>query len=109
MKIKPLADRVLVKNDKAETKTASGLIIPEAAQEKTQTAVVVEVGPGTDENKITVKKGDRIMYDKYAGTQVKIDGEDHLILRMSDIIAVIEQMNYHVAALHAMTCELIIQ
>ena len=91
MKIKPLADRVLVKNDKAETKTASGLIIPEAAQEKTQTAVVVEVGPGTDENKITVKKGDRIMYDKYAGTQVKIDGEDHLILRMSDIIAVIER------------------
>ncbi|MCR4947766.1 MAG: co-chaperone GroES [Treponema sp.] len=89
MKIKPLADRVLVKNDKAETKTAGGLIIPEAAQEKTQTAVVVEVGPGTDENKITVKKGDRIMYDKYAGTQVKIDGEDHLILRMSDIIAVI--------------------
>ncbi len=85
MKIKPLADRVLVKNDKAETKTASGLIIPEAAQEKTQTAVVVEVGPGTDENPITVKKGDRIMYDKYAGTQVKIDGEDHLILRMSDI------------------------
>ena len=90
MKIKPLADRVLVKNDKAETKTASGLIIPEAAQEKTQTAVVVGVGPGTDEDKITVKKGDRIMYDKYAGTQVKIDGEDHLILRMSDIIAVIE-------------------
>ena len=94
MKIKPLADRVLVKNDKAETKTASGLIIPEAAQEKTQTAVVVEVGPGTDENKITVKKGDRIMYDKYAGTQVKIDGEDHLILRMSDIIAVIEQTEF---------------
>ena len=89
MKIKPLADRVLVKNDKAETKTASGLIIPEAAQEKTQTAVVVEVGPGTSETPITVKKGDRIMYDKYAGTQVKIDGEDHLILRMSDIIAVI--------------------
>ena len=90
MKVKPLADRVLVKNDKAVTKTASGIIIPEAAQEKTQTAVVVEVGPGTDENPITVKKGDRIMYDKYAGTQVKIDGEDHLILRMSDIIAVIE-------------------
>ena len=90
MKIKPLADRVLVKNDKAETKTAGGLIIPEAAQEKTQTATVVEVGPGTEKVKITVKSGDRIMYDKYAGTQVKIDGEDHLILRMSDIIAVIE-------------------
>ena len=71
MKIKPLADRVLVKNDKAETKTAGGLIIPEAAQEKTQTAVVVEVGPGTDEVKITLKKGDRIMYDKYAGTPIK--------------------------------------
>ena len=90
MKIKPLADRVLVKNDKAETKTAGGLIIQEPAQEKTQTAVVVEVGPGTEENPITVKKGNRIMYDKYAGTQVKIDGEEHLILRMSDIIAVIE-------------------
>ena len=90
MKVKPLADRVLVKNDKAETKTASGLIIPEAAQEKTQTACVVEVGPGTDYVKITVKKGDRIMYDKYSGTQIKIDGEDHLILKMSDIIAVIE-------------------
>ena len=90
MKVKPLADRVLVKNDKAETKTAGGLIIPEAAQEKTQTACVVAVGPGTDDVKITVKAGDRIMYDKYSGTQVKIDGEDHLILKMSDIIAVIE-------------------
>ncbi|MCR5400504.1 MAG: co-chaperone GroES [Treponema sp.] len=90
MKVKPLADRVLVKNDAAETKTASGLFIPEAAQEKTQTAVVVDVGPGTDEEKITVKAGDRIMYDKYAGTQIKIDGVDHLIVRMSDIIAVIE-------------------
>lgn len=90
MKVKPLGDRVLVKNDKAETKTMSGIIIPEAAQEKTQTATVVEVGQGTDDIKITVKAGDRIMYDKYAGTPLKIDGEDHLILRMSDIIATIE-------------------
>ncbi|MBP3709188.1 MAG: co-chaperone GroES [Treponema sp.] len=90
MNIKPLADRVLVKNEKAESKTASGIIIPEAAQEKTQTAVVVAVGPGTEEEKITVKKGDRIMYDKYAGTQIKIDNEDHLILKMNDIIAIIE-------------------
>ena len=89
MTIKPLADRVLVKNDKAETKTTSGIYIPEAAQEKTQTASVVEVGPGTDDVKITVKKGDRIMYDKYAGTQIKMDGEDYLILKMNDIIAVI--------------------
>ena len=90
MKVKPLADRVLVKNDKAETKTSSGIIIPEAAQEKTQTATVVEVGPGTEKVKISVRNGDRIMYDKYAGTQIKIDGEDHLILKMDDIIAVIE-------------------
>ncbi|MBQ9630706.1 MAG: co-chaperone GroES [Treponema sp.] len=90
MKVKPLADRVLVKNEKAETKTASGIIIPEAAQEKTQTAVVVAVGPGTADEKITVKVGERIMYDKYAGTQIKIDNEDHLILKMSDIIATIE-------------------
>lgn len=90
MTLKPLADRVLVKNDKAETKTSSGIIIPEAAQEKTQTATVVEVGPGTEKVKTSVKNGDRIMYDKYAGTQIKIDGEDHLILKMDDIIAVIE-------------------
>ena len=90
MKIKPLADRVLVKNEKAESKTASGIIIPEAAQEKTQTAKVVAVGPGTEEDKITVKVGERIMYDKYARTQIKINNEDHLILKMSDIIAVIE-------------------
>ena len=89
MKLRPLADRVLAKPEKAETKTASGIIIPDAAQEKTQTAVI-EVGPGTEDEKITVKKGDKIMYDKYAGTPVKIDGEDHLILRMSDIIAIIE-------------------
>ena len=90
MKIKPLADRVLVKNEKAESKTSSGIIIPEAAQEKTQTAKVIAVGPGTEKEKITVKVGERIMYDKYAGTQIKIDGEDHLILKMSDIIAIIE-------------------
>ncbi|MEE1166143.1 MAG: co-chaperone GroES [Treponema sp.] len=90
MKVTPLADRVLVKNDKAETKTASGIIIPDAAQEKTQTATVVAVGEGTDEVKITVAVGDRIMYDKYSGTAIKIDGEDHLILKMADIIAKID-------------------
>ena len=80
----------LAKPEKAETKTASGIIIPDAAQEKTQTAVIEAVGPGTDKEKITVKVGERVMYDKYAGTSVKIDGEEYLILKNSDIIAVIE-------------------
>ncbi len=91
MKIKPLADRVLVKAEKAETKTASGIIIPDAAQEKTQTAIVEAVGPGTEKDPITVKAGDCIMYDKYAGTQIKMDGEEYLILKNSDIIAIIEK------------------
>ena len=90
MKLKPLADRVLLKQEKAESKTASGIILPEAAQEKTQTAKVEAVGPGTDKEKITVKVGDRVMYDKYSGTQVKIDGEEFLIVKNSDIIAIIE-------------------
>lgn len=89
MKVKPLADRVLLKADKAETKTASGIIIPDAAQEKTQTAIVEAVGPGTEKDPVTVKVGDRIMYDKYSGTQIKIDGEEYLIVKMSDIIAII--------------------
>lgn len=91
MKIKPLADRVLVKPVKAESKTASGIIIPEAAQEKTQTATVEAVGPGTEKDPVTVKVGETIMHDKYAGTQIKIDGEDYLIVKNSDIIAVIEK------------------
>ena len=91
MKVKPLADRVLLKAKKAESKTASGIIIPDAAQEKTQTATVEAVGPGTEKDPITVKKGDRVMYDKYSGTQVKIDGEEYLICKMSDIIAVLEK------------------
>lgn len=89
MKVKPLADRVLLKADKAETKTASGIIIPDAAQEKTQTAIVEAVGPGTEKDPVTVKVGDRIMYDKYSGTQIKINGEEYLIVKMSDIIATI--------------------
>ena len=90
MKVKPLADRVMVKLEKNEAKTAAGIIIPDTAQEKTQQGTVVAIGPGTEKEQITVKSGDRVMYDKYAGTQVKIDGEEHLILKMADIIAVIE-------------------
>jgi chaperonin GroES len=88
MKVKPLADRVMVKLEKNEAKTAGGIIIPDTAQEKTQTGMVVEVGD--DKEVIKVKAGQKVMYDKYAGTQVKIDGVEHLILKMSDIIAVIE-------------------
>jgi chaperonin GroES len=88
MKVKPLADRVMVKLEKNEAKTAGGIIIPDTAQEKTQSGVVVAVGDDMDV--IKVKTGQKVMYDKYAGTQVKIDGEDHLILKMSDLIAVIE-------------------
>lgn len=87
MKVKPLMDRVLIKVDQGEDKTASGLIIPQTAQEKTQTGIVEAIG--SDET-ITVKVGDKIMYDKYAGTSIKVDGEEKLLMRMSDLLAVIE-------------------
>jgi len=90
MKVRPLADRVMVKLEKNEAKTAGGIIIPDTAQEKTQQGTVIAVGPGTEKEVITVKNGDKVMYDKYAGTQIKIDGEEHLILKMADIIAVVE-------------------
>jgi chaperonin GroES len=94
MKVKPLADRVLVKVEEGETKTSGGIIIPQTAQEKTQTGIVVAVGPGKETEKgkepITVSVGQKVMYDKYAGTQVKIDSVEHLIVKMADIIAVIE-------------------
>jgi chaperonin GroES len=88
MNVKPLADRVMVKLEKNEGKTPGGIIIPDTAQEKTQTGSVAAVGD--DKEVIKVKVGDKVMYDKYAGTQVKIDGIEHLILKMADIIAVIE-------------------
>jgi chaperonin GroES len=88
MKVKPLADRVIVKLEKSETKSAGGIIIPDTAQEKTQQGVVVSVGD--DKDVIKVSSGQKILYDKYAGTQIKIDGEDHLILKMQDILAIIE-------------------
>jgi len=88
MKVKPLNDRVLVKLEKSESKSAGGIIIPDTAQEKTQIGVVVAVGD--DKEAIKVKAGEKVMHDKYAGTQVKIGGEEHLILKMADILAVIE-------------------
>jgi chaperonin GroES len=87
MKIKPLGDRVLVKMVEMETKTAGGIYIPQTAQEKTQEGVVLAVG---DHEDIKVKVKDRIIYDKYAGSTIKVDGEEQLIVKMSDILAVIQ-------------------
>ena len=87
MKIIPLNDRVLVKSTVTEEKTASGLFIPQTSQEKTQIAVVEAVG---DDEAIKVKIGDKVLHDKYAGTSVKVDGEDYLILAASDILAIVE-------------------
>ncbi|MAQ70089.1 MAG: co-chaperone GroES [Flavobacteriales bacterium] len=89
MKIKPLADRVLVEPSAAETKTASGIIIPDSAQEKPQKGKVIAVGPGTKDNPVTLKVGDHILYGKYSGTELKHDGGDYLIMRESDILATI--------------------
>ncbi len=88
MKVTPLANRVLVKFEKTETQTAGGIILPATAQEKTQIAEVIAIGD--DSEKIKVAVGQRVMYDKYAGTQIKINGEDHLIVKSDDIIAIIE-------------------
>ncbi|MGO8695622.1 MAG: co-chaperone GroES [Rectinemataceae bacterium] len=88
MKVKPLVDRVLIKIQESESKTAGGIIIPQTAQEKTQIGLVVAIG--TDTDVIKVKEGDKVMYDKYAGTQIKIDGVEHLIVKMSDILAIMD-------------------
>ncbi|MCQ2604570.1 MAG: co-chaperone GroES [Spirochaetia bacterium] len=88
MKVIPLADRVLVKTAELEEKTKSGLFIPQTAQEKTQIGLITAVGD--DKEAINVKVGQKIMYDKYAGTAVKVDGAEYLILKAKDILAVIE-------------------
>ena len=88
MKVKPIGDRVLVRMEEGEEKTAGGIFIPQTAQEKTQTGVVEAIGD--DKDVITVKKGDKIMYDKYAGTSVTIDGKEFLLMKMQDIMATIE-------------------
>jgi len=87
--IKPLADRVLVEPMAAETKTASGIIIPDTAKEKPQKGKVVAVGPGTKDEKMTGKEGDTVLYGKYSGTELKLDGTDYLMMRESDILAII--------------------
>lgn len=89
VKIKPLADRVLVEPQAAEEKTASGIIIPDTAKEKPQRGKIVAAGPGTKDEKMEVKVGDIVLYGKYAGTELTIDGKDYLIMRQSDVLAVI--------------------
>jgi len=87
MKVKPLGDRVLVKLVEGETKTAGGIYIPQTAQEKTQEGIVLAVG---DDETVKVKAKDRVLYDKYAGSTIKVGGEEQLIIKMADILAVIE-------------------
>ncbi|MBL6612121.1 MAG: co-chaperone GroES [Flavobacteriaceae bacterium] len=87
--IKPLADRVLVEPLEAETKTASGIIIPDTAKEKPQKGTVVAIGPGTKDEPLTVKVGDTVLYGKYAGTELKLEGTEYLMMRESDILAII--------------------
>lgn len=87
--ITPLHDRVIVKPAPAEEKTAGGIIIPDTAKEKPQRGTVMAAGPGKKDEPMMVKKGDTILYGKYAGTEVSFEGEDYLIMRESDILAVI--------------------
>ena len=89
LNIKPLADRVLLEPMEAETKTASGIIIPDNAKEKPQQATVVAVGIGTKDNPMTVKVGDTVLYGKYSGTELKFEGKDYLIMSEKDILAII--------------------
>ena len=89
LNIKPLADRVLIEPAAAETKTSSGIIIPDSAKEKPQKGTVVAAGNGTKDEPLTVKVGDTVLYGKYAGTELKHEGSDYLIMRESDIFAII--------------------
>ncbi len=89
LKIKPLADRVVVEAEAAETTTKSGIIIPDTAQEKPQQGTVVAVGNGKKDEPMTVKIGDKILYGKYSGNELKLDGSDYLIMRESDILAIV--------------------
>lgn len=89
IKITPLHDRVIVRPAAAETKTAGGIIIPDTAKEKPQRGIIVAVGSGKKDEPITVKEGDTVLYGKYAGTEITVDHEELLIMRESDILAII--------------------
>ena len=89
LKITPLADRVIISPDDAEEKTASGIIIPDTAKEKPQKGTIVAIGSGKPEEPLTVKVGDTVLYGKYSGTDIDIEGDGYLIMRESDIFAII--------------------
>ena len=95
MKIKPLQDRVIVKRQEEEEKTKGGIIIPDSAKEKPQEGTIIAVGPGKVANDgktiaMTVKEGDLVLFSRYAGTEIKIDGEEHMIMREDDILGIVE-------------------
>lgn len=89
MNIKPLADRILVEPKEAETKTASGLYIPDTAKEKPQEGKVIAVGPGKKDEPMEVKPGDAVLYGKYAGTEINVEGKVYMMMRQSDVLAVL--------------------
>lgn len=88
--IKPLGARVVIKKVEAEEKTASGIVLVASAQEKPQMAEIVAVGPGTDDEKMELKVGDKVIFSQYAGTEVKYGGEEYSIMRQNDILAIVE-------------------
>ena len=89
LSIKPLHDRVIVKADAAEEKSAGGIIIPDTAKEKPQRGTVVAAGPGKKDEPVTVKAGDNVLYSKYGGSEITVEGTDYLIMRESDILAIL--------------------
>lgn len=96
MQVKPLNDRVLVKRLEAEERTKGGIVLPDTAKEKPKMGEVIEVGPGKlgekgERQPLQIKKGDKVLFESYAGTEVKIEGEEYLIMREDDVLAILEQ------------------
>jgi chaperonin GroES len=90
MKLVPLGDRVVLKQLEAEETTKSGIVLPGQSKEKPQQAEVIAVGPGTEEVKMEVNKGDQVIYSKYSGTDVKLDGDEYIIVKQGDILAIVK-------------------
>ena len=90
MTLKPLFDRVVIKAIETEERTASGIVLPGSAQEKPQLAEVIAVGPGTEDTKMVGKGGDKVVYSKYAGSEIKLDNKEVVIIRQTDILAIVE-------------------